>query len=140
MKDFKNYNHLTAIDVMENKIKLDGDEQVILEAVKNHRFNAFIAKSIIEKNEEGVSSFFWFIQPNGELSKNNPFLLESHFQSGRYKTHKYYQSMLIDYSKGHSHNLTKLDANCKICYVDNCHYSNNFSKIIALKIIEHLKP
>ena len=118
--------------------ELSGNEIIFDEAAKNHVKNASIAKSILDKLSGGKSSFYWFIQPNGELNKSNPFLLEGHYKSSRYFINEYYQNHLLKNSAGFAVNLTNYGQYCKYCYVDEAHYSPAFSKKMASEIIKSI--
>ena len=115
-----------------------GNERILQEAVENHYRNALIAKKLVDTNAGFPARFHWFIQPNGELNQDNPFLNSQHFLTNRYLINKYYQSMLIEKSRGFATDLTKLDAYCKSCYIDEAHYSPSFAKIIAGNILNSM--
>jgi len=118
---------------------LSGEEIIFNEAAINHVNNAILARAILEKLSGGNSSFYWFIQPNGELNKENPFFLKDHYKSNRYLINKYYQEKLVTASKGIAISLTNFERDCKFCYVDEHHYSPTFSKKIASEILKSIK-
>ena len=124
--------------LLTNKKLLLGDEYIINEAALNHIDNARIARAILREFSEGKSNFYWFIQPNGELNRSNPFLMSEHYESNRFLIGKYYQKLLIEKSQGFAIDLTKFESDCIYCYVDQAHYSPAFSKKIAAEIIKAL--
>jgi hypothetical protein len=114
--------------------KVFEDQEIFNEAAKNHLNNARIARGMLRQISNERTQFFWFIQPNGELNKLNPFLLEGHFTSNRFLVNLYYQKHLVNLSNAFAIDLSSVDANCTVCYVDEGHYSPQFLKIIAEKI------
>jgi hypothetical protein len=139
--DLTTFNKVNS-DVQEylltNKKLLLGDESIINEAALNHIDNARIARAILREFSEGKSNFYWFIQPNGELNRSNPFLMSEHYESNRFLIGKYYQKLLIEKSQGFAIDLTKFESDCIYCYIDQAHYSPAFSKKIAAEIIKAL--
>lgn len=136
LKSFKIINASLSLDLMSKKINLMKNNNFVYEAVNNHIKNAKMVKNLLNEKSTNKPMFFWFIQPNGELLETNPFLLKSHFNSGRYNIQKLYFEIILKNSKNFSYDITHLHNDCKTCYVDVCHYSNQFSKIIALSILK----
>jgi len=121
--------------IYSNKHKISERDDILIEAALNQIINANIAKNIVESNPGSKSRFYWFIQPNGELSRKNPFLNTEHFLTNRYLINLNYQSILVDRSHGSSIDLTKLDKDCEYCYIDEAHYSPKFAEEIAGRIL-----
>jgi hypothetical protein len=140
--DLITFNKISKIirdEILKGKISLSGNEIFFKEATANQVNNFLLARSILNGLSGGKSNFYWFIQPNGELNENNPFLLKGHYTSNRYYTHKYYQKNLLIEASGLAIDLSSIDIDCKVCYVDESHYSPLFSKKIAIKILENLQ-
>jgi hypothetical protein len=112
-----------------NEIKLDGTELFFKESALNHYKNAELAKVITERFAK--ARFYWFIQPNGEQNKTNPFLLPSYFESNIYIASSSYYKELLKISNGIAIDLTNVGKDCNDCYIDQAHYSPNMSEIVA---------
>jgi len=121
--------------IYSNEYKISERDDILIEASLNQIMNANIAKNIIESNPGSKSRFYWFIQPNGELNRKNPFLNTEHFLTNRYLINLNYQSILVARSHGSSIDLTNLDKDCEYCYIDEAHYSPKFAEEIASRIL-----
>jgi hypothetical protein len=100
----------------------------------NSRFLGNIAKAF-------GFEYFVFFQPMGNLSFENPFLIDPE-QYGSNPHYQYYNAMAsrvrIAIQEGrlpHFYDISDADQECQVCYVDLTHYSPRLCRKIAQRIL-----